>query len=109
MQIKANDHLNKIRILEENNNRATFELRQLLNMQQRMSNKYVEFSVSYFLTRQKFIFWELFERWKEECHVITKESEAKFTEMKKNFDNLRSNYEKLYKELQDFKRKFARQ
>jgi hypothetical protein len=37
--------------------------------------------------------------------VITKESEAKFTEMKKNFDNLRSNYEKLYKELQDFKRK----
>jgi len=48
MQIKANDHLNKIRILEENNNRATFELRQLLNMQQRMSNKYVEFSVSYF-------------------------------------------------------------
>ena len=51
------------------------------------------------------MFKSLIKRWKEECHVITKESEAKFAEMKKNFDNLRSNYERLYKELQNFKQK----
>jgi hypothetical protein len=55
-----------------------FELRQLLNMQQRMSNK-----------------------WKEECHTITNQSEAKFNEMKKNFENMRLVNERLAREIQD--------
>jgi hypothetical protein len=59
-----------------------FELRQLLNMQQRMSNK-----------------------WKEECHTITNQSEAKFTEMKKNFENLRLTNDKLAHEIQDSRRR----
>ena len=44
-------------------------------------------------------------RWKADCIQITNESETKFAEMKRNFDNLRSNNEKLYSELNDFKRR----
>ena len=39
VKIKDADCFNKIKNLEENHSRAMFELRQLLNMQQRMSNK----------------------------------------------------------------------
>jgi hypothetical protein len=42
-------------------------------------------------------------RWKEECHSLTQVSELKFIEMKKNFDNLKQNNEKLFNELQTFK------
>jgi hypothetical protein len=38
-KIKETDHLNRVKNLEDNHSRAMFELRQLLNMQQRMSNK----------------------------------------------------------------------
>ena len=44
-------------------------------------------------------------RWKADCIQITNESEAKFAEMKRNFDNLRSNNEKIYSDLNDFKRR----
>ena len=37
--------------------------------------------------------------------TITNQSEAKFNEMKKNFENIRSHNETLYKELQEWKRK----
>jgi hypothetical protein len=80
--LKNTDHFNKIKALEENQSRSMFELRQLLNMQQRMSNK-----------------------WKEECHAITNQSEAKFNEMKKNFENLRLVNEKLAREIQDARRR----
>lgn len=82
IQLKTNEYLTKSKTQEENHSRTVFELRQLLNMQQRMSNK-----------------------WKEECHTITNQSEAKFNEMKKNFENLRQYNEKLARELQDAKRK----
>ncbi len=62
----------RARMVEERHGRAVFELRQLLNMQQRMGNK-----------------------WKEECHVITQQSEAKFGEMRRNFENLKRQNEKL--------------
>ena len=39
MQLKNTDYLNKVKNLEDTHSRAMFELRQLLNMQQRMSNK----------------------------------------------------------------------
>lgn len=39
MKIKAADFLTKTKTLEDNHSRAMFDLRQLLNMQQRMSNK----------------------------------------------------------------------
>jgi hypothetical protein len=45
IQIKSSDSLNKVKSLEENHSRAMFDLRQLLNMQQRMSNKYEVISV----------------------------------------------------------------
>lgn len=38
-QLKNADHLNKIKNMEDSHSKAMFELRQLLNMQQRMSNK----------------------------------------------------------------------
>ena len=76
LKVKSMDSLNKVRVLEENNGRALFELRQLLNVQQRMANK-----------------------WKEECHAITSQSEAKFSEMRKNFENLKQNNEKLSADL----------
>ena len=82
IQIKNTDHFNKVRALEENQSRAMFELRQLLNMQQRMSNK-----------------------WKEECHSITSQSEAKFSEMKRNFENLKQVNELLAKELQECRKR----
>ena len=81
-QLKNTDHFNKVKALEENQSRAMFELRQLLNMQQRMSNK-----------------------WKEECHTITNQSEAKFEVMRKNFEHLRLNNEKLMKELNEARKK----
>jgi hypothetical protein len=82
MKVKMTDHLNKIKTLEENHSRNLFETRQLLNIQQRMSNK-----------------------WKEECHSITNQSEAKFAEMKKNFENLMSNNEKLTSDLYELRQK----
>jgi len=39
-KIKETDHMNRVKNLEDSHSRAMFELRQLLNMQQRMSNKY---------------------------------------------------------------------
>lgn len=39
IQIRNNDYLNKIKNIEDSHSKAMFELRQLLNMQQRMSNK----------------------------------------------------------------------
>jgi hypothetical protein len=39
MKIKTDDTHGKVKVLEENHGRAVFELRQLLNMQQRQSNK----------------------------------------------------------------------
>ena len=36
---------------------------------------------------------------------MTSQSEAKFNEMKKNFENIRLNNEKMYGDLQDSKRK----
>ena len=53
-----------------------------MNQQQRMSNK-----------------------WKEECHSITNKSEAKFVEMKNNFENLKINNEKLRGESNELKQK----
>lgn len=47
----------------------------------------------------------IFFRWKEECHAITQQSEAKFNEMKKNFENLRQTNEKINNELQELRRK----
>ena len=47
----------------------------------------------------------IIERWKEECQTITQQSEVKFNEMKKNFENIRANNEKIYNELQNSKRK----
>jgi hypothetical protein len=44
-------------------------------------------------------------RWKEECHMITNQSEVKFIEMKKNFDNLRQYNEKLLADIQLAKQK----
>ena len=44
-----------------------------------------------------------FIRWKEECHSITQQSEAKFTEMKNNFDNIRVHNEKLVHDLQEMR------
>ncbi len=38
-KIKETDNYNRVKNLEENHSRAMFEIRQLLNMQQRMSNK----------------------------------------------------------------------
>lgn len=84
IQIKTNEFFTKTKTLEENQSRAMFELRQLLNMQQRMSNK-----------------------WKEECQVLTTQSEAKFNEMKKNFENLRLHNEKLTNDIQELRRKEA--
>lgn len=39
LKIKDSDNFNKVKNLDENHSRTMFELRQLLNMQQRMSNK----------------------------------------------------------------------
>jgi hypothetical protein len=39
IKIKTKDHFDKVKCLEDNHAHAMFELRQLLNMQQRMSNK----------------------------------------------------------------------
>ncbi|CAF0730129.1 unnamed protein product [Brachionus calyciflorus] len=80
VQIKNSDYLNKVKNLEDSHSRSMFELRQLLNMQQRMSNK-----------------------WKEECHSITQQSETKFSEMKNNFENIRLHNEKLTHELQEMR------
>ena len=44
-------------------------------------------------------------RWKEECHMITNQSESKFNEMKKNFENLRQHNEKLIADLHLLKQK----
>ncbi|RMZ95770.1 sodium channel and clathrin linker 1-like [Brachionus plicatilis] len=79
-QLKNTDYLNKIKNMEDTHSKSMFELRQLLNMQQRMSNK-----------------------WKEECHTITQQSEAKFLEMKNNFENLRHHSEKLTHDLQQMR------
>ena len=39
MSVKTSDYMNKVKCLEDNHAKAMFDLRQLLNMQQRMSNK----------------------------------------------------------------------
>jgi predicted nuclease with TOPRIM domain len=80
--IKYTDHFNRVKSLEENHAHVVFELRQLLNMQQRMGNK-----------------------WKEECHSITNQTEIKFNEMKKNYDNLKLHSEQLSKELAEARRR----
>lgn len=79
LKVKSLDSFNKVKVLEETQGRALFELRQLLNVQQRMANK-----------------------WKEECHTITSQSEAKFSEMRKNFENLKQNNEKLTGDLRQY-------
>jgi len=81
-RIKAEEAKNRTRLIEESHSRAIFELRQLLDMQQRMANK-----------------------WKEECHMITKNSEMKFGEMRKNFDNLKKQNDKLSGECYELRQR----
>ena len=45
------------------------------------------------------------QRWKEECHVITTQSEQKINELRLNLDNLRSYNDKLLLEIQEAKRR----
>ena len=52
-QVRILDHLNKVKTIEETNGRNMFDLRQLLNMQQRMSNKYLSLKFIY-------LFWFFF-------------------------------------------------
>ena len=104
MSVKTSDHMNKVKCLEDNHAKAMFDLRQLLNMQQRMSNKWaLELLISLPNGARNLTSFD--SRWKEECHTITKQSELKFLEIKKNYDYLKQNNERLMAELNDFRRK----
>jgi hypothetical protein len=44
-------------------------------------------------------------RWKEECHMITTQSEQKIMELRSNIENLRTYNEKLSQDIQEAKQK----